>query len=301
MKIFTMKKVLIIMTTIAAGLYSCKKEDTTPKAATELYYTAYADSFVGKVDLKLGNTIFVEGVKSGILKGEVLGLALNSKTGDMYLTMENTNGPIYKITNSGVVSILFNGPEAARPAGITYNTTNNKLYWQNRTGGTIYSLNADGSGTPFSLFGGGDVNGNGYSIKLDEKNGKLYYANFSKIYVGNLDGSGTPTILYDNISDTLEHPSSIVLDVSNNRIYYTDETTDVVASANLDGTGNFKILYNNALHGVNRSDGLAIDFVTGKIYWSESNSERIRVGNLDGSGTPTTLVNGVESYNVILK
>ena len=87
-----------------------------------------------------------------------------------------------------------------------------------------------------------------------------------------------------------------------NKIYWTDENTDVVASANLDGSGNIKILYNNATHGVSRSDGLAIDFVAAKIYWTETgNANRIRVGNLDGTGIPVTLSSRFEAYNLLLK
>lgn len=301
-----MKKITIISIAILTVIIvSCGKDDTssqTPQTASALFFSAYSDSLIGKVDLKNGNTVsnFAKGVASGFSISDQIGLALNTKNGDIYCSIEETNGPIYKVNSSGVATVLFNGAEANKPAGIAYNATNDRVYWINRGDGKIYSVSAAG-GTATALFGGANVSARGYSLKLDEKNGKLYYANFSEIYQGNLNGTGTPTILYSIKTDTLESPSSIELDVAGNRIYWTDEDIDVVASGNLDGSGNIKILYNNATHGVSRSDGLAIDFVAGKIYWSETNTNRIRVGNLDGTGTPVTLVSSVESYNLLLK
>lgn len=300
-----MKKILIIgLSILAVAIVSCgKNEDNTPQTASALFFSAYSDSLIGKIDLKNGAAIsdFARGVASGLSTADQIGLALNTKTGDIYCSVEATNGPIYKVNSNGVATILYNGAAADEPGGIAYNASNDRVYWMNRGDGKIYSISAAG-GTPAALFGGANVNAKGYSIKLDEENGKLYYANFDKIYTGNLDGTGDPTVLYSNITDTLESPSSIVLDVSGNKIYWTDEDADVLACANLDGSGNVKILYNNASHGVSRSDGLAIDFNAKKIYWTETGSiNRIRVGNLDGSETPVNLASGFESYNLVLK
>lgn len=296
-------KLALISLTFIVIICSCKKDKTnTPKEVSALIYSVYDDTLIGQIDLKNGNTIttLAKGIASGLTKRGPIGLALNSSTGEIYFTIEQTNGPIYKLSTSGVATILYDGVEVNRPAGIAYNPNNNRVYWQNRNDGKIYSISASG-GSPTAMYGGTDVDGRGYCIKLDEVNGKLYYTNFDEIYVGNLDGTGTPQILYGTKNDTIENPSSIVIDTDNNKIYWTDESADVVACANLDGTGNIKILFNNATHGVYRADGLAIDFVANKIYWTETNSNRIRVGNLDGTGTPTTLVSGVESYGLHLK
>ncbi len=300
-----MKKLLLsslaVVTLFAA---SCKKDDESPKAATTLYYSAYGDSLVGKVDLANANalSVFSKGIADGIPSYDVIGLALNTDNGDIYLTMETTPGQILKINSAGKASVIYSGSPITEPTGIAYNPVNKQIYWVNSGDDKIYTAKADGTGTPTALFGGADVNADGYALELDTKNGKLYYSDWDDIYVGNLNGTGTPTILYEgNKTDTIQSPSSLFLDVANGRIYYTDESADVVASAKLDGSGDFQILFNYDTDGVNRSDGLAIDFVTKKIYWSETNAERIRVGNLDGSGTPTTLVSGVESYNLILK
>jgi DNA-binding beta-propeller fold protein YncE len=291
-------------------IISCNEDKNpvsqTPSASKLFFTKSSADTVIGKIDLKNGNTTtdFAKGTASGLTGNTLVAITLNTKTGDIYVTNEENNGPIFKLNTNGIASIFYNGAEADSPGGIAYNTTNDKIYWINRGNGKVYSMNADGSGLPTALFGGVNVNAKGYSIQLDELNNKLYYANFYKIYVGNLDGTGTPTVLYDVKTDTLESPSNIALDVSNNKIYWTDEVANVVACANLDGTGNIKILYNNSTHGVTRSDGLAIDVKGSKIYWSETaggSISKIRMGNLNGSGTPVTLQSGFDCYGLLLK
>ncbi|MBP8193169.1 MAG: hypothetical protein KAX69_06150 [Chitinophagales bacterium] len=297
-----MKKIMIIsLSVLAAIIISCSKDEATPQPASFLFFANYPDSSIGKIDLKNSNTVstFAKGIPSGI-NNNITVLALNSSTGDLYGTDEEDPGTIYKISSGGTVSVLYSGALANSPAGIAFNSVNNKVYWNSTGSGIIYSMNADGSGSPVALYGGADVDAE-YGLTLDVKNGKLYFTNFDEIYAGNLDGTGLPVILYGERTDTIESPSALVLDVDNNKIYWTDESTDVIACANLNGSGNFKILFNNATHGVERSDGLAVDFVSNKIYWSETNSNRIRVGNLDGTGTPVTLVSNVESYSILLK
>ena len=304
-----MKKNLLVflaLTTLFAS--SCKKEDAEPtaKAATALFYSAYGDSLVGKVDLENGNAIsdFSKGIADGIPNEQVLGLALNTDNGDIYLTIESDPGKILKINSAGKASVLYSNSTIDGATGIAYNSVNKQIYWVNVGDRKIYTAKADGTGTLTALYGGADVNAIGYAMELDTKNGKLYYTDFGSIYVGNLDGTGTPSILYKgNMRDTLNSPSSLFLDVEKGRIYYTDEGVDKIASFKLDGSGDFQVLYDYETDGVDRADGLAIDFVTKKVYWSETNTntKRVRVGNLDGSGTPATLVSDVEVYNLILK
>lgn len=302
------KKFATYLVCISISLFSCNKENNTknePQPASVLYYSNSIDSSIGKIDLKNGNisTIFSKGVASGIQLPTFAAFALNTLNGEIYLSIEENPGIIYKINTIGMATVLYSGSLAKDIRGIAYNSKNNNVYWINNTGRTIYRINADGTGTPTGLYGSTNVGARSYGLALDERNGKLYFTNFDAIFVGNLDGTGIPSTLYENRNDTIEQPNGLTLDITNNKIYWTDESADVVASANLDGTGNFKILFNNTTHGVDRSDGLAIDSVAKKIYWSEtaSSTARIRVGNLDGTGTPTTLKSGLETYGLILK
>lgn len=288
--------------------FSCKKdknEEEVAQAASELYYTAWADSSVGKIELNNGNlnSIIAKGATDNIYGKGPIGITTDGT--NFYVTLEKYNGAIFKISNTGVVTLLYSGIDATKsPTGIVYNKNNKMLYWIASDVDKIYYANTSGTSTPTSLFGTTAIEAWGYGLDIDLKTNKIYFTDWDNIWVGNLDGTGTPSKLYDGDSywpDTLNSPSSIIVDNAHSRIYYTDESTDVVAYANLDGTGNFNILFNSATDGVDRADGLAIDFVTNKIYWSETNSGRIRVGNLDGSGTPTTLLNQEDVYKILLK
>lgn len=302
-----MQKILITSLTILTVLVtSCKKESTSAlQTASYLYFAAIRDSSIGKIDLKNGNTVasFAKGIAAGITFEQPTALALNTRNGDIYSSSFINPGIIYRINSSGVISTLYSGAFAARPTAIGYDSTNNKVYWTNRTGGTVVSVNADGSGSPVALYGGAAVNEDGIGLAIDGVHRKIFFtANGSDIAVGNLNGTGTPSNLYSYRADTIISPAAYALDISNNKIYWTDELANVVACANLDGTGNFKILYNIATQGVDRPDGIALDLVARKIYWSETGTtKRIRVSNIDGTGTPATLASGVETYSLLLK
>ncbi|QQR98666.1 MAG: hypothetical protein IPK18_03840 [Sphingobacteriales bacterium] len=286
-------------------LFSCNKdnnEEDKAKAATELYYCAWKDSLVGKIELNNGNlnSIVAKGIADNISGRGPNGITTDGT--NLYVALEVNDGAILKISTTGTVTVLYSGVDATiKPTAIVYNKKNNMLYWISEDASKIYYANTNGTGTPTSLFGNESIEADGYGLDIDLKTNKIYFTDWDNIWVGNLDGTGTPTKLYNTIYDTIESPSSILVDNTNNRLYYTDENTNVVAYANLDGTGNFHILFDYDNDDVDRADGLAIDFVTNKIYWSETFSGRIRVGNLDGTGTPTTLLIQDEVYKIILK
>jgi DNA-binding beta-propeller fold protein YncE len=298
-----MKKLVILSIVFTTFLISCKKDsEPAPESASALFYTNWRDSSVGKIDLKDGNTVqvFSKGVSSGISEEGLEAITLNPATGDIYVCASSVpDDKIYKISNNGIATLLYSGTETGSLSAIAFNTSNNKLYWVNNRDNKIYIANSDGTGTPAPLFGSQLINAAGESLAIDETNSTIYFSGGLHIYVGNLNGTGTPEVLYSRITDTLVLPRALKIDPINNRLYWADEDGEFIGSANLDGTGNFKILYS-----VSGSPyGLDIDFVSKKIYWSNiySSVKNIQVANLDGSGTPTTLVNNIESYGIILK
>jgi DNA-binding beta-propeller fold protein YncE len=300
-----MKKIIIFSLSIIVFItISCKEDDnfSIPESASYLFYTSYADSSIGRVDLKNSNNIstYCKGILSGIFEQNLVTIALNSATGDLYVSANGfTDDKIYKINVNGRATLFYSGTETGSMGDMTYNASNNKLYWVNNRDNKIYSLSSSGSGLPAALFGTQLINASGNTLEIDEKNGKIYYSGGLNIYTGNLDGSGTPQVLYTRIVDTLKLPGALKIDNVNNKIYWADEDEELIGSANLDGTGNFKILFRVP----GGPYGLDIDFVSKKIYWTNINSgvKNIQIGNLDGTGTPATLVSNIESYGIILK
>ena len=60
-----MKKVLIIgLVILCIAIVSCGKDDKTPQTASALFFSAYSDSLIGKIDLIDSN--FAKGVASGL-------------------------------------------------------------------------------------------------------------------------------------------------------------------------------------------------------------------------------------------
>jgi DNA-binding beta-propeller fold protein YncE len=100
------------------------------------------------------------------------------------------------------------------------------------------------------------------------------------IWRANVDGSGKVRLAYGQ-----NNCFGIALNVSNGRMYWTDEDGGDIRSANLDGTGQ-RVL----CAGLNQPVGIALDVARGKMYWTEVGD--IRSANLDGTGK-TTLLSGL--------
>ena len=110
-------------------------------------------------------------------------------------------------------------------------------------------------------------------------------AGTDKIQRANLDGSN----IEDLVTQGLDGPSSIALDVAGGKMYWIDNGTDKIQRANLDGShieDLVKVQYN--YYGGLRH--VALDVEGGKMYWTEytvfatdRRMYRIRRANLDGS------------------
>jgi hypothetical protein len=106
---------------------------------------------------------------------------------------------------SGTPELLYDGTDGLEIAlGVTYVPEDGKLYIadQNYTNGhRILRANADGSGTPQVLFDGADGLGLVHDVKIDVAAGKIFIEDIEesawayRILSGNLDGSGTLTVL----------------------------------------------------------------------------------------------------------
>lgn len=282
----------------------CKKdEDDPPSEAVGLYFTYWDDNSINKVDLintpNAVTTLFDD--TDGIYSPSSITL-----TDDGYLIacLEEANQIIKMQKNgSGTVLVLYDATDGvSEPTAITVDNSSGTIYWCNSGTDQVMKGSDDGLTSPATLYGGGSVIGYAYGIGIDKKNNKLYTSDFNQmIEVGNLDGSGTTTVLYDNTNfPAMESPSNLYVDAEHGKIYWSDESADQVVEANLDGTGTPVILFDNT-DGVQRADGVYVDYVAKKIYWSETTANVIARGNLDGTGEREVLINGVESYGLVLE
>jgi DNA-binding beta-propeller fold protein YncE len=303
MKIQTRLITLIIAILPLLLINSCKKDrdDRLPKAVA-IYFTSLYENTVSKIDLtgKTYSATQLYESLDGINTPE--GIAMTS---DGYLLVTDEFGNrIIKVTQNTprAVFLLYESADGVKePTAIGIDNTTSTIYWCNSGDKQVKKGSYDGDAIPENMFVGIREIIYTYGMAVDEKNKKLYLSDFKKfIKVGNLDGSGNMTVLYDNISfPQMVAPSGICIDPDHGKMYWTDETANLVVEANIDGTGTPVVLFDSS-DGVNRPDAIAIDYNDHKIYWSETGSKVIARGNIDGSGEREVLVENVQSYGIVL-
>lgn len=295
--LFTLLGALTIMT-------SCKKDkDENPATAANLYFTYWDDNSVNKIDLiNTPNAVTnLFGSTDGIVTPSSIAL-----TEDGYLIVaEEEENKILKMQKDGTgdIVVLYDITDGLNtPTAVTVDNSTGAIYWCNSGTDQVMKGSDDGLTTATALFGGAVVIDYAYGIAIDKSHNKLYTCDFYEgIKVGNLDGSGTPAVLW-NTSNFAEmgYPSNVFVDGKHGKIYWADESTSAVVEANLDGTGTPVVLFDDS-DGISRADAVAVDYNAKKIYWSETTNNVIARGNLDGSGMREVLVDEVESYCIVLE
>lgn len=180
-----------------------------------------------------------------------------------------------------------------------------KIYWIERDTARVRVGSIDGSLSPTDRFDSSDGLNLPRYIAVDVVGEKAYWSDYEslqptsgKISLGNTDGSGMPTVLFDN-SDGVVRPGSIALDVAGGKIYWNDWGTQKVQVGNIDGSGSPTDLF-DSLDGVDAPFGIALDIAGGKIYFGDAGgAAKIQVGNIDGSGSPTVLFDAADGVDSV--
>lgn len=139
----------------------------------------------------------------------------------------------------------------------------NQVYWTEQEG--VYRSETTPGSRVERLFGeGGELAG----IAVDPGHDKVYWANYSAgtIMVGNLDGTGTPSVVYSG----LDKPGALALDPAGGRLFWTTGgyLGEIMAEAIWGGTvggATPRKLWEEPARGVG---GIAYDAVGDKLYWS---------------------------------
>lgn len=273
--------------------------------AKNLFFTEYDNKAVRKIDLiNSPNVIATLFDEDDGISGGVVGIAL-SDDGFLYVS-NDSRSKILKMSNdgSGSIDVLYESTDGVNRSGaIAIDNENDMLYWSNSGSDQIMKASNNGTDTPSALvFDGKEVISTSFGLKLDVESGELYLSDFNYfIKKGNMDGTGTPEVLYSptNFSD-IGKPSNIFIDPVRGKMYWTNELSDQIVEANLDGTGTPNVLFDGT-DGVKRSGGLAIDYASGKIYWADTSLQKIFRGNLDGTGSPEELVDSEYCFGMVLE
>jgi sugar lactone lactonase YvrE len=172
------------------------------------------------------------------------------------------------------------------PIGVALDLSRGKIYWANSGNDTIGWANLSDN-VPHTLFH--TLVSNPSGVAVDVAGGQIYWTDyFGDIERGNLDGSGTPTVILSGLDPVgLGGPDGIALDLAGGKLYwanlggFTIYSVGFIGRANLDGSG-FTKLVDTPI-----PVGLALDLAHNKMYWGSIND--LEVANLDGSGQTSFL------------
>ena len=87
------------------------------------------------------------------------------------------------------------------------------------------------------------------------------------------------------IEFTMSRPVALDLDITGNRIYWTDVIQNTISRAFINGSSPEVIISVD----VYTPDGLAVDPLGGNIYWTDTGTKKIEVSRMDGSMRKTLI------------
>lgn len=123
-------------------------------------------------------------------------------------------------------------------------------------------------------------------MAINQRDHQLYWVEalpISRIRRSPLDGSGA-----EDLIQLLDNPAGIDLDLTSNKMYWTERYSNQIRRANLDGSAIETVVENTV-----EPRGLRVDPVHGHLYWVEYGTNRLRRANLDGTGVVDLISTGM--------
>jgi hypothetical protein len=217
--------------------------------------------------------------------GTPSGIVVDSDNGKVYFTDHHADVAKIQRMNldgSNLEDVVTNN----RAIAITLDRYAEKIYFTTTDGtGDDYSVkraNTDGTNVETLHT---SITGTPRGIALDTRNGKVYFtdnhSNVEKIQRMNLDGTDLEDVM------TGVRAVSIILDVDNDKMYFTTNDDWSVKRANLDGT-NVETLH---ISDTGTPSGITLDLIANEVYFADNHTsvQTIWRMNLDGSGLEPVL------------
>jgi hypothetical protein len=167
--------------------------------------------------------------------------------------------------------------------------TRGQLFVLDLSGGRIFSLNPDGSGSRTLITGCHLPDG----IVIDAEHGHMYWTNMGvpsdndgSIERADLDGSNRVTIIFPGQTHT---PKQLHLDKAHAKLYWCDREGMRVMRANLDGSA-IETLIQSGHSDADRKDathwcvGITLDNAKGHLYWTQKGADNAGTGRILRAG-----------------
>ncbi len=234
--------------------------------ATEVYWTDYSN---GAIRRALRDGSATETVVTGL--STPTGIAIDVANGKMYWTDTGYDRIQRANVDGSEFEDLVYDAGLIHPGGIALDVNAERMYWVDTGAGKIQRANFDGTSMEDLVVDAGEGLS---SIAIDVAAGKIYWTASGKIRRASLDGSAVEDFLTFTTED---HPWSLELDVTDSRVYWSDQGTHRIRRVYLDGSGT-----EDLVTGVHSLSNIALDPVEGKIYWTIG-GEKISRANLNGT------------------
>lgn len=298
---------LVLLVAAVIFLQSCDPTtDVKIPKATHLYFSDYNGKRIGVVDLETpGSFTTIADASDGL--DSLSGMAIDFKNGKIYIVEELTNKiKSLNLDGTGSPEILYDEADGVdMPTAIAVDGDKGDLYWANSGSGHLMKGDVTGTDAIDTLYSATKVVKYSYGLVIDTKNDLLYYSDLDSggVWLGRLDGESYPGRRYSRSvnSTTLLNPSGLFLDRDNGRLFWADEGLDVISLGYTSGSP-ARPLFDHE-DGIKRADGIAVDNGNSKVYWTETHKDVFTIfrGNLDGTEGREVVLEGVESYCIILK
>ena len=191
-----------------------------------------------------------------------------------------TTGEILKADPSGHnIRAIVRG--LMYPIALAIDNKNKKLYWndwQNKLKqqkGYIGRSSLNGEGAEIIVSSGLRSGG---TIKIDEREGKIYVADLfgKKIVRINLDGTNMVQIVYS------EQPAGLDIDYDHRRIYWSDLSKDGIYASDFDGRNQQRIYTNG--DGFSNPEALMYDHRLQRIFFAQNINYQDTIFSIDING-----------------
>ena len=208
-------------------------------------------------------------------------VAVDTGNDRVFFTGQNTGVYVGPDDGSGPTTLLY----AGSPVAVAYNARDDLIYFGGPKISDLMVGAADGSSQSVLFASIPGVR----DIALDVMNGKIYWVDINNVWWANLDGSGTPSILFNGLGGRLR---AIDIDPVAGKLYLGEfagsfAPPDVIWTANADGSGTPRTLYSGDFGGLR---GLAVEpTVPRPLYFTATDDNEIWVADTHGVAAPAVL------------
>jgi hypothetical protein len=152
-----------------------------------------------------------------------------------------------------------------------------KLFWFDGGAGFIQSINLNGTGFSNTL----TALNPGFGCAYDASSGFFYYTDLINRQINRVknDGSGN-TVLVTQTAGQISIPRGVAINVTGNKIYWSDNGTGKIKNADLNGTNP-----GDLVTGLDSPSFVVFDQVNQKIYWVDNGTIAKKIQRCNANGT----------------